>query len=265
MQTNGQEHEIEPELRQLAPRPVRRRPGHPNVLGCLQIFLLPHLTVALFLPCYMIFLTALMVAGVESPGHVVSTQSYMSTGKSPHMVYNVRYAYDVRGLEHRNEDSVPAQKFAELQEGSAVTVRYLSDFPDLHPVLVGPGYDPYNEFPFLIFFALFWDGVVGFVAWGVYVLPVRNRKLVVSGKPTVGRITGKKMSVGSKSTTYTVSYEFLPERIGLQPPLPLTGKMAVSSNDYSSFHEGEHVTVLYRLDRPKANIVYKGSDFEAVR
>ncbi len=258
------DHEIEPELQRPAPRRIKRRAGHPNVGGCVQIFLLPHTLVGLFLPLYLLFLLCLATFGIDSPGHVLSTNSYMSTGKSPHMVYDVRYSFKVNGIEHTNETSVPADKFGELHEGSPVTARYLAGMPDTHPVLTGPGFAPYSELGFVIIFTIFWDMFVGFVAWTVYVVPVVNRNLVVSGVPAVGRVVDKKMNIGSKTTSCVVTYEFVPERVGIQQASPITGKTTVTSADYSLVREGEPVTILYKRDQPKTNLLYKGAEFEAV-
>ncbi|HEY3329941.1 MAG TPA: DUF3592 domain-containing protein [Capsulimonadaceae bacterium] len=256
-------HTIEPELLRPAPRKIRKRPGHTNAMGCVQVFIIPHMLIAVGLIGYFLMVLAILLLGTQSTGHVVATRTYWPSGKSPHQVYEATVRYMVDGREYENAEKVPASVYPTLVEGTRVKVQYLAAAPDLHPILIEPQYEAYKQEGGLVVFALIWCSVMGVIGWSIYVLPVLYKRLIISGKPVIGIVTDKR-AIQGKGTTYSVKYEFGTERTSYQSDSQIASKMVVNANDYYATRIGESVTVLYDERRPKINLIYRCADFEAI-
>ena len=137
---------------------------------------------------------------------------------------------------------------------------------------------------FLWFFTLFWNGITGVFVWLFYVQPARERKLVESGAPTLGRITNKTTSKGEHGTSFFLHYEYSPIEYSMNGPklqgnafapqistfssqplaLSFKGTAILGHQDYDAVAVGDSMTVLFDVNRPERSLLYRFAHWEVV-
>ncbi|MBX7218725.1 MAG: hypothetical protein K1Y36_02155 [Blastocatellia bacterium] len=240
------------------PRPIRRRSGRGWFLGLIHLFTLPHLLVGVGVATFALYAWLFVLVGTVVPGQVSDKKEFYNQKKHT-TTYRLSYTYARNGVQQQGDDWVSKRLYTQTEAGQTVQVK-------ISPLAIIPMsvvVDPYNQsemavFPiFLTIFAVFWNGIMTFFWWTLYLRPWLYRWLVKNGKATQGMITKKDIKK-SKTTTYLIEYQFQLFAYGQ----PLTGKMEVRKEDWDHLQANTPVTVLYHPDKPKRNVVYECADYE---
>lgn len=269
-------HSIEPELQRPAPRPVRARTGKKSGgIGCLRVFILPHMLVGIFVLLAAVSMTLVNLFGANIPATI--TGHYTTNDSDGDTTYRVNYSYTLNGQRHNDEAKVSAAEYA-APVGTVVALKIFPAVPVMGKQLMLPETRPYGRIGFFWIFALFWNGLLSLFVWVAYVAPAVQRKLVSQGTPCVGRIIDKQVSSGEGSDSYYLRYEYAPVDWMDTPaytkaleaaqkknrwtsiyPAPgmLAGLTAVNQSEYESVQTGDAVTVLYNPEKPLQSAVYR--------
>jgi hypothetical protein len=260
-------HAFEPELSQPVPRPVRRREAAAGcIVGCVSVFILPHIYIGIFLLVTAILATLSWVGvrwyGVEMNGRVVGKEEYTSR-KTQKTTYTLHYAYTVEGSEYLGQTGISAEAYAVLQKGQALPMRVLLWEPKSHAVQLPESSLRGGGLWGNWFGALFWNGILCIFLWMTWVRPWRQRQLVRWGELTSGLVRDVR-SIPEKNGVlrYTIRYEYtcLP---ALNEPEQLYTRSASSTNTIvAEVKVGDVLTVLYDPKRPQRSVPYLFADFE---
>lgn len=261
------EHTFEPELNVALPRRVRLRDGFRA--GCalwfVRLFLLPHTLVGIGILCAALWTTGIFLAvgvfGSSYDGVIVKKDA--SRAVKGTKGWYVKYTYTVDGREYATEVSVSKERFAEINEGDAITVRALESSPESGPWPRVPGHWPITELGGKWIITLFWNGIMSVFLWNMYVRPWRIRRLVRWGWPTEGIIRDVQMKTGKGSTSYRINYEYASCPVDGSDGQLFSGKMTSTVKDASYAQTGHLITVLYDPNKPTRSVVYRYSDYRA--
>ncbi len=260
-------HQFEPELNLPTPRQVRYRNGFATGCGMwsIRLFLLPHTIVGIGALCVALWSTGVYVAvglfGTNYEGRIVKKDESRSSKGVKH--YYMKYTFTVDRQPYSEDVPVSQERFAEIHEGDAITVRALESAPDTGQWPRIPGHWPIQELGGKWFFALFWNGVMSIFVWQMYVVPYRQCGLVRWGQPTEGIIRNKTKQVNKGTKSYRLTYEFAAPAADGSKGQVLTGKMTTTLTEAANAHEGQLVTVLYHPDKPWRNTLYAYSCYRA--
>jgi hypothetical protein len=249
---------LEPELGAAPPRPIRRRPGRGWLFGGVQFFLLPHTLVGIFLLFFTLHTLALILFGQFVPGWITGREIRPTSRNKEGYYYTVHYAYSVDGRRYTDKRTVSREAYERLEEGTRVEVKTLRLGPWSQAMLLLPGSSPWSRFLPIALIALFWDGILSFFVWLLYVLPLVYRWLVIYGQPAPGRVTERSKRTG-RTTSYYLHYQFTPE--GWQP---VKSKMEVRREAWETTPKGALVTVLHSPRNPRWNVLYCFADYHVV-
>jgi hypothetical protein len=258
---------IDSELAAPPPRVVRHRDGFGAGCGlwAIRLFILPHMIIGLGMLGTALTTTVqyvrVLVVGVECAGHVV--QKTAEKGSKGHVYYSVDYAYPVNGVEHRGRVSVDQHVYEGLTEGDPVPVRTLESDPEKNPwPRIGSRSAPMEV---LVAWgaALFWNGIMSFGIWFLYVRPYRARRLIRYGEPTVGMIRSWAPQPTKGGMAYKLTYEYpVTDLSGLSGTVQ-TGTMTTQRKDGADYLPGRPVTVVYDPEKPWRSVIYALGDYRA--
>ena len=261
------DYPFEPELNQPTPRRVRYRDGLNTGCGLwfVRLFMLPHTIVGIGALAIVLYFTGLFIGvglfGKDFDGKITKKDD-SRTGKGTRYYY-LKYEYTVAGQQHTDEVSVSAERFAEINEGDAITVRALEFAPESGQWPRVPGHWPITGLGAKWLFALFWNGVLSVFLWHLYVRPWRQRVLARYGLTTSGiiRKVTEVQNRGSKS--YRIDYEYA--GIPLDDCLSRTfqGRTESSVKGAEFARVGHLITVLYLPGKPHRSVAYRYSDYRA--
>jgi hypothetical protein len=196
---------FEPELNRPTPRPVRYGDGCQTGCGIwfVRLFMLPHTLVGIGFLCAAIWFTSQFAAvglfGTTCDGKVVKKDDTRRTKGARR--YFVIYTYELNGQAHTSELLVDEQRFAEINEGDAITVRVWEATPDSGQWPRLPGYWPIGRVGGAWLVAVFWNSILSIFLWTFYVRPWRQRQLVRIGIPAEGIIRDVSTYVNKGTTT----------------------------------------------------------------
>ena len=253
---------IEPELLDPPPRPVRLRNRLEAgcLVGCLQLFILPH-TIAGFFILYQFgsaayFYVAVRESGVDVEGRV--TRKVETPGRK-HTSYHIDYAFTKDGEEHDGQVYVSPETYAMVQVGDPLPLRVYSVTPREGRWHLIPGESPGRTLAGMGFACLFWNGIIWGMYWFMYVRPWRQRNLIRHGQTAVARVTDVTSWQEKSQTVYRVRYEFNP---GLPGGPPVRGRVPVRPPmTAAEVTAGDELTVVYDPRRPRRNVPYRFARF----
>jgi hypothetical protein len=182
-----------------------------------------------------------------------ATVTYLkiSHGIKHNTTYHVGYEYVLAGKALAADESVTDALYHSLHVGQAVPVRAVRLGP-LHYVEMDNG-----DVRLFVVLGLAWNILFLLFLFAWVTLP---RRLIRSGKPAWGQITGKRAENGSNVTSYCVEYRF-------QTPNRATRdwRMYVSRRFYDQAVVGADVVVLYDLKRDGSvqSLIYDFCDYIA--
>jgi hypothetical protein len=259
------EHPIEPELNASPPREVRYRDGFKAGCGAwiARVALLPHTLVGIFFLGMALNGTVqyvrMLAFGVECEGRIVKKTA--TKGGKGGWHYDVEYAYPVNAADYTAHVSVNRDVYDDLAEGEPVAVRALESDPERAPWVRVRSHSAPMEMLGPWCFALFWNGIMSLFLWPLYGRPMRYRRLVRIGEPTVGVIIDVSRR-GTRPPSWKVWYEYqAPDPDGLTP-IRRTGSMVVDKA--TTLTAETPVSVLYDPTKPKRSVVYALANYRAV-
>lgn len=240
------------------PRPIRRRGGRGWFFGLVHLFTLPHQVVGVGVLVVVLYAWLFVLAGSVIPAQVVDKQTDYNPKKRI-TTYRLHYTFSHNGLQQRGDDKVSQKFYTQTSLGQTIQVKvspiaavpfsYVEDPDHRGGALIFPA--------FITVFATFWNGVMVFLWWTLYIRPWQYRWLVKNGKATQGVITKKDIKK-NKTTTYLIEYQFQLFAYGQ----PIVGKMEARKEDWDHLQANSPVTVLYHPDKPKRSVVYECADYE---
>jgi hypothetical protein len=235
----------------------KRRTG----LGCVRIFIVPHMLVGIGLIVYLLFLAFMALAGEEVSGRVVAAREGTDDDGDP--VYTLEYQYRAGGGEHRGSSTVSREVYRRLADGGVVRVVTFPPAPGIGSGIAGDS-GRGTRILFMFLFALFWNGILSVFVWQLWVAPALHRRLYRVGTAAAGTVTGKKVVAGDDSDTCMIHYRFAADGDAVAPGM-VEGSMAVRREDYDGVREGDQLTVLYSPGRPRRSILYRFGEYDVAR
>jgi hypothetical protein len=241
----------------LPPPPRKVHGGFGCGLWFGRLFIMPHMCVGVAMAGRLILTVLAAVYGKNLVAKV--TDTHTSRGSKGGTTYHVAYTYSVEGREYSDTDTVRAGTYEALRnpkilEGRAATVRvrYLGSGPLHFHVLTQDG-SAWGAVGFLLFFVLFWNGLLSVFVYVLWVAPIRQRSLIRNGEVTAGTIVSSRVHRG-KGTTYYATFRFRDPERGEE----ITQEMQVPGEaQHSALKPGFEVTVLYDPSKPKRATVYE--------
>lgn len=221
-----------------------------------RIFTLPHVLIGIGATGFWIFLVLAILFGTDVPGVVTGTKtSYSRKGGTS---YLAQYEYEVDGSKMKGSDGVP---FADYQQFNrekdskpSVQIQYFALGPWHHARLrIAGGF--WREIGFMTLWVAFWDSIVGFFFYMIWIKPILVRQLYKHGMEAAGVITSKRVRTHSRgSNSYYISYRFDDPRSGN----PINSEIQVYNHKkWNVASVGESVTVLYAPGKPKQSTLYE--------
>jgi hypothetical protein len=258
---------FEPELNQPPPRAVRYRDGL-NV-GCglwaPRLLILPHTIVGIGALSVALYFTALFIAvglfGADYEGKITKKDDSRAVKGTKY--YYAKYEYTVVDQQHNAEVEVSAERYAEINEGDAITVRALEFAPESGQWPRVPGHWPIKDLGAKLFFALFWNGVVSIFLWHLYVPYWRQWLLVRHGVPTSGIIRKITVQRSKGSQSYRIDYEYAAIPVDDCLSKTFQGKTTSRVKGVEFANVGDLITVLYRPNKPHRSVAYRYSTYRA--
>ena len=236
------------------PRRVYGRLG--GSLWFTRIFIMPHMLAGIGGVGYLFFLLLWGLLGADYPGTVVSSKVWHSAKHGD--TYTLNYRFEADGETRLDSAKVSWSVYQTYlnpafgQTNPPVTVHYLGVGPLHHAALRETG-SPWSEIGFLTLWAVFWNGVLSFFVYAIWVKPIRARLLYKNGEATAGKLLRKRMSTG-KSSTYYVGYRFKDPYSGQDYESEI---QVWKADDWAQAVEGQPVTVLFAKGNPKRSTVYE--------
>lgn len=193
------------------------------------------------------------------------TAAYTSKGSKGRTDYNLQYRYNANGSEYTKSDTVGQNTYQKLTQSGKIKeglttfrVRYVGQGSMHFHVLIENG-STWILFGSMLFFVLFWNGVLSVFVYIAWVVPLHTRWLVRHGAVTVGKIVSRRTQRG-KGTRYYATYRFREPVSGQD----FEREMQLPKESlYWVAEKGMEVTVLYNPLKPKRSLVYELCGYRA--
>lgn len=249
-------HRIEPELQGPIPRRIRLRTRIPTAglacLGCLLLFLLPFVLIGMGLVGGVFSSTGLLLIGRTTTGYITHRASVSGDDGDS---YSVDYTYRVDGKEYKGRDSVEQEVYDNSNIGWSTSVKYFPFAPGIYSIALLPDRTEIDALESLLFFALFWNGILSVFVFFFWIKPMLYRSVYRRGKVAVATILNKRTTPSHNPTTYTLDYEFQPiERISWRP---VKGMETTTAEEFAEINPGDAFTVLYHPRFPRFSVLYR--------
>jgi hypothetical protein len=234
------------------PRAVRRKTGTAAGIGCLRVFMLPHLLVGLFL--LFAVPARLYVYHFGAPVTAIVDRVESRTSRKHGDYYLVQYHYllDGRRFDDSKSPSArtgrPPPRVGDTFAGRAAALLG-------HALFLPASLNIVGDITPLAIAAVIWNGFIGVWLYIAWILPLCQRWLATTGEAAIGTITHWQANRRNRTTqSYTVSYSFT-----TPDGRSHDARCRVSGRDRPA--EGATITVLYAPRRPRWNLPYECSDF----
>lgn len=231
--------------------PVPRAVGWRDKSAALQVwgprlFILPHALVGVGLIAAMLGSLLWMLLGTTTQAEVQRTSSSRSRKGT---TCSVTWA-GPRGGEPGSGQVSCSQLAALARPGATVPVRSLALFGVRYDGLWLPTRPIEDLVVFPWFFGLFWSGITGMFVYLLYVVPARQRDLLVRGTPAEGVVLSKSVRRG-KGVSYLFDYRYQTAAGPQEGAANVPGK-----ERWDGIKEGAKVLVFYDPERPKRSVAY---------
>lgn len=247
-----------------------------------RLFILPHMIVGLCLIIFPFLLGARSVIGVEVPATVADRIKYRDSEGA--RCYKLEVEYDYAGTQYSEDIGLNREQYSQYRKGDQVFVRFLPVARAFTQEIrrQGAAYEniPVSTVAFYLFFATFWNGIVGVFFVVMYVGPFLQWWLLRFGQVATGTVVDKSVDSSGEDTSYKVTYSFTPGKKTSSASVssyltdsssvqfPSSSRHAnistnvVSQMLYNKFNQGDQVTVLYLPAFPKVNMTIEMSEYE---
>jgi len=202
------------------------------------------------------------------PGHTGSPLHHYEQGKtSDH--FEITYTYPLHGQTRTATSDVEEETFThlgatrepklEIPKYGSLTVRGLGWPPAYYDSVIEPGVSLWPQWFGILFFALFWNGILSVFLYGAYVVPWRMRRLYRTGQVGFGAITHKGTTTGKNRSNY-VEYDFF-----TATGQPGHGKTQVyNQKAFDAAQVRQNVIVLHPAGKVKPSVLYEFGGYRCV-
>lgn len=223
-----------------------------------QFFILPFVALTFFILLWTLHMTAVRLWGPVVPGRI--TDRYSKYDKHDNKTrYYLVYRYELNGREYSELELMKHSVYLQHPVNSTVSVQVSPVWPGHDSVLRVPGRNIWENVWLSGGAALIMSAGMAAMAWYVFVLPAKWRRLALQGVPVRGRLTDKKI-YGARPVNGYLYYEYQPD----SALAPLTGSQSVRTTDIDTARVGDAYTILYDPQNPQSSIIYQYGDYEAV-
>jgi hypothetical protein len=210
---------------------------------------------------------AVTLLGTKVPGEITGKVVNRERG-SPEA--RVTFTYFVGEQEYTAEVPVSEDAAAQLYVTKKVKARVLHWWPG-NPRLVEPVSQSAGMGVYLWWLVVPLLVAIGVAFWLYERRYRRQRRLVRQGRETSGKILGKEVHVGGRSTAWLIHFSYWAPRDGTRPAAGDTVVphrewevlMPVRARDFEAAQVGAAVAVLYDPRKPSHSMIYAFADYEA--
>lgn len=256
---------IEPCATLLPPQPRRvryRTWGAIAGIWAIRLFFLPHTFVGIALLGKLFLSLLLAVGGSDTRGQIDRAWANENASRKA-TSYHIAYT-DGTFISRERQADVSKQFFSGLP---LEQIRAGTERPDVTERLLQVGMIdlavPLTD-QFLpgglelkwFFIPVFWNGLLSFFIYKIYVYPYRLRRMYKLGAEATGTVTGKTIT-RRKTTIYRAQYQFTTPD-GRDWP----ASTSVAKKIYDQTTPGQPIHVLYRPDNPKWSQVYEMGNYD---
>jgi hypothetical protein len=237
------------------PRPVEQRSrAAAFAIWVPRLLTLPHLVTGVVLLFVMFGALLWVLFGRNLEADVLRT--FTTRGKSGPVCQAV-WDYEREGVHHRGTDTIPCALRESLSaRGAFVPVRALRLGSFEYASLWMPVRPTHELIMFPFVFGLFWNGMMGFLIWSLYLVPARQRRAVETGEAVIGVLTRKYTRQGRGVSRY-LDYTFR-----LPGGEEHTGKaLVLDKARWEAAQQGDPLLILYVPDKPKYSVAYDFSPY----
>lgn len=257
-----------PSFLKTSPRAIARRPGTGGCgLWIIRIVMLPHTIAGLVFLLAVPIMLAWVLAGTDQQAPVTRCEQTTSVSKGKTSIHhNIYYTYTVDGRSKASHEDMSEEEFRRVTggrmastqpvEGATVRVRTIGHPPLMFAKAMDAGRSLWSPFAMVLFFCLFWNGLLYFFIQVAYLKPIRTRSLYRDGVATNGEIIEKFERKG-RQVRYCVKYQFIGED-GAEH----TADMVLSINsEYDAAQVGQKVIVLHPQNKSTPSVIYELGDY----
>lgn len=245
-----------------------------------RLFILPHILVGIGLLIYPVLLGARTLYGVEVPATVVDRIKYRDSDGDKH--YKLEIEYDYQGKGYFEDIGLNRKQYRNYKVGEKIYVHFLPLARSYTQEVRAQGttYEApeIQTIAFYLFFASFWNCIVGLFFFIMYIAPVIEWWLLRYGRVSTGLVKGKRIDNSGDNTRYEIEYVFTPGKRASSVSSYLTdhnsvkfqtstrhsrkGLAVVSKHSYDRINNGDKLSVLYLPTFPKINMTLELSEYE---
>ena len=240
------------------PRQLRTRSKTGRIpLGCVRLFILPHVIIGIGVALVMLSKLLLVLIGTATPGTVESRT--FSKGRKGRYTYHVHYSFRTDNSIHRGKTQIDSDVYDVLGERASVQVLYLGLAPDYISDILEPGESlPPNTWKAIIFGG-FWNAILSPFVYLLYIKPWRRKRLVKTGEAGTGKVVARRIDRGPKGSPQSVvEYEYL--ALGQS----YRGKEMTDESCYHAFPNGRKLSVIYDPNKPSRSVALDLCEWEIV-
>ncbi|MEO7717291.1 MAG: hypothetical protein ABIY70_13910 [Capsulimonas sp.] len=242
-------------LLRAAPRQVRPNTRRAEEIALQRVGVIAYVGFGIILLFNASLMTLIEYKGVAMPASVVS-RTDESDEETPSYRVNFRYQYD--DMIYFGKSNITKSDYDVIEPGMSLMVRALPIAPSLLPALQGFHTGRMGAFCLDCALLAIWAvGAWAFV-WSAFFSPRNHRLLLRSGVAAVACITEKTTALDEDTTSYVISYEFLPEGV---TDADVTGKRMLTQEQYDALSVGDPLTAFYDAKQPHCHVLYAFADY----
>lgn len=241
------------------PRKIKTR-SRAGMFGLIfaRLFILPHTVVGLGMLLLLFSKIILALIGSHTEARVLEKTT--QHGAKSSVTYKVAYSFTHGVADYSGSTQIDQKAYQRLRDGGPVPIVYLS----FAPQYVSDYQDPHQRFPantgFLLFIALFWNGIVAIFVYVLYIDPWRRKQLIIHGMEVPGQIQAKRLQRGAKGgTRHVVDYTYTVQ--GQLRHASITTTRA----QHEACQEGDTLAIAYDPLKPQRSVPVDLSPWELVR